>query len=140
MPTSSPTAAAPAAHTGRTPRIAIVCRDDDAGEIATTYIADMGLEPVISQPPRTDESSIDKLEALRQVDYALVLQTNRLVEISFLLGALGRDKVCVLQSGDAPDTLGGLPRHALDEAGIWRLLLARQMKQAGLDIDLNRAM
>jgi predicted nucleotide-binding protein len=141
MPTSAPTPAAPAAQAQRTPRVAIVCRDDDAGETVTTYIADMGLEPVISQEPRADaSSSVETLEALRQADYALVLQTDRLVEIGFLLGALGRAKVCVLQSGDGADGLGGLTRHSLDDGGVWRLLLARQMKQAGLDVDLNRAM
>jgi hypothetical protein len=28
----------------------------------------------------------------------------------------------------------------MDDAGLWRLLLARAMKQAGLDVDLNRAL
>ena len=27
-----------------------------------------------------------------------------------------------------------------DNGGVWKLLLARQMKQAGLDIDLNKAL
>jgi hypothetical protein len=28
----------------------------------------------------------------------------------------------------------------MDESGLWRLLLAREMRQAGLDVDMNRAM
>ena len=33
----------------------------------------------------------------------------------------------------------GVARHAIDESGLWRLLLAREMRQAGLDVDMNRA-
>ena len=36
----------------RTPRIAIVCRDDRAGEAVTSFVAQLGLEPVITQQPR----------------------------------------------------------------------------------------
>jgi hypothetical protein len=35
--------------------------------------------------------------------------------------------------------LKGATRITVDEAGVWRLLLAREMKRAGLDVDLNRA-
>ena len=31
-------------------------------------------------------------------------------------------------------------RIPVDNSGVWKLLLARQMKQAGLDIDLNKAL
>jgi predicted nucleotide-binding protein len=61
------------------------------------------------------------------------------MEIGFLLGALGRGRVVVLQAEGDEDGLGGVTRHPMDGAGLWRLLLAREMKQAGLKIDLNRA-
>jgi hypothetical protein len=31
-------------------------------------------------------------------------------------------------------------RHTMDDAGLWRVLLAREMKRAGLNVDLNRAL
>jgi hypothetical protein len=31
-------------------------------------------------------------------------------------------------------------RHPMDDGGLWRLLLAREMKQAGLSVDMNRAL
>ena len=130
--------AAPGA--ARTPRIAIVCRDDASGEAATSFIAQLGLEPVISQQPRADAGSLEGLEALRQTDFALVLQPDRQLEVGFLLAALGRSRLCVLQAGSAQEGLPGLPHHALDEAGLWKLLLAREMKKAGLEVDLNRAL
>ena len=123
----------------RTKRIAIVCRDDAFGEAVTSFVAQLGLEPVISQQPKAD-SSLEALEALRHTGFALVLQADRQLEIGFLLAALGRSRLCVLQGTGAKDTLPGLPHHTIDEGGLWKLLLAREMKQSGLDVDLNKAM
>ena len=123
----------------RTNRIAIVCRDDQAGEAATSFVAQLGLEPVITQQPRAG-ASLESLEALRQTDFAVVLQADRQLEIGFLLAALGRSRMCVLQGEGGQDSLPGLAHHAFDEGGLWKLLLAREMKKAGLDVDLNKAL
>ena len=126
-----------AAAAGHTPRIAIVCRDDAAGEAVTTLIADLGLEPVISQEP-TAGTSLEVLEGLRGAEFGLLLQTDRQLELGFLLAALGRSKLMVLQLGEGSG-LAGLPHQTMDDAGLWRLLLAREMKKAGIAVDLNRA-
>jgi hypothetical protein len=136
---SAPVATPATAPAQQTPRVAIVCRDDAAGEAATSFIAQLGLEPILSQEPGGD-SSLDGLEVLRQASFALVLQPERQLEIGFLLAALGRGRVCVLQSGAPVAGLGGLLRQDLDDGGLWRLLLAREMKQAGLEVDLNKAL
>jgi hypothetical protein len=36
--------------------------------------------------------------------------------------------------------LDGVLRVSPDDTGVWRLLLAREMKRAGLDVDLNKAL
>ena len=126
-------------NTTRTQRIAIVCRDDSAGEAVMSFVAQLGLEPVITQQPLADASSLESLEALRQTDYALVLQADRLLEVGFLLAALGRARICVLQGAGGQDSLPGLPHQSLDDGGLWKLLLAREMKKSGLDVDLNKA-
>jgi hypothetical protein len=123
----------------RTPRIALVCRDDAAGEAVTTFVADLGLEPVISLQPQAG-ASLEALEALRQTDFALVLQTDRLLEIGFLLAAVGRQRLRVLQAPGSGDGLPGVSQLAMDDGGLWRLLVARDMKQAGMAVDLNQAM
>jgi hypothetical protein len=142
-PTPSPVASSPTmtppASTETSPRIAIVCRDDSSGEAVTSFVAQLGLEPVIAQPPRADASSLDALEALRQARFAIVLQADRQLEIGFLLGALGRSRMCVLQA-DGEEAVPGLPRQALDESGLWKLLLARELKKSGLDVDMNKAL
>jgi hypothetical protein len=122
----------------RTNRIAIVCRDDQLGEAVTSFVAQLGLEPVITQQPRPG-ASLDALEALRQTEFALVLQADRQLEVGFLLGALGRQRVFVLQDADGQDSLPGLAHQTLDEGGLWKLLLAREMKKSGLDVDMNKA-
>ena len=65
-----------------------------------------------------------------------------LLEIGFLLGSIGRGRLCFLVAGkpEAVPELGAVARHTMDDAGVWRLLLAREMKQAGLEVDLNRAL
>jgi hypothetical protein len=136
---SSPTMTPPATSTEASTRIAIVCRDDSSGEAVTSFVAQLGLEPVIAQPPRADASSLDALEVLRQARFAIVLQADRQLEIGFLLGALGRSRMCVLQA-EGQDTVPGLPRQALDESGLWKLLLARELKKSGLDVDMNKAL
>jgi hypothetical protein len=128
----------PPASTDHPARIAIVCRDDSSGEAVTSFVAQLGLEPVISQPPRAESSSLESLEALRQASFALVLQADRQLEIGFLLGALGRSRICVLQAA-GQDAVPGLPHQALDDSGLWKLLLARELKKSGLDVDLNKA-
>ncbi|HEY0825988.1 MAG TPA: hypothetical protein VGD76_19530, partial [Ramlibacter sp.] len=59
----------------------------------------------------------------------------------FLLGVLGAQRMCLLLPAQASAPgLDSLDRVPLDAAGVWRLLLARELKQGGLDIDLNKAL
>jgi hypothetical protein len=141
-----PTPASPADHPATmnesaslaaSSRIAIVGPDDASGEEVTRFVAQLGLEPVVAPP---SGASLEGLEALRQSAYALVLQPDRQLEIGFLLGALGRSRICVLQAGEGQGKLPGLPHQSLDEGGLWKLLLAREMKKAGLNVDLNKAL
>ena len=106
----------------------------------------LGLEAVPLRDPSDTAGGayIDRLDALRGVDYAIVLLSEgegALLEIGFLLGAIGRARMCFVVAGNpvlAPHW-EGVARHAIDDAGLWRLLLAREMRQAGLDVDMNRA-
>ena len=146
MPTPTPVST-PALQREPGYRVAIVCRLGDAArEAASGFVAQLGLEPVM---PAAGEG-IDRLDGLRDLDFAVVLLSAEglgaapavLLEIGFLIGALGRGRICFMLEGKqalAPD-LDGVARHTLDDAGLWRLLLAREMKQAGLNVDMNRAL
>jgi hypothetical protein len=109
-------------------------------------VTQLGLEAVLLRDPSDTAGGayIDRLDALRGLDYAIVLLSegeSALLEIGFLLGAIGRARMCFVVAGKpvpAPHW-EGVPRHAIDDSGLWRLLLAREMRQAGLDVDMNRA-
>ena len=108
------------------------------------FVAQLGLEPVaVSQAQGT---LIERTGGLHKLDFAIVLiaadgDDAVALEIGFLMGSIGRDRLCFMVSGKptAPE-LAGIACHAIDDTGVWRLLLARQMRQAGLDVDLNRAL
>ena len=151
MPTPAPI---PAPNGAPGSRVAIVCRLGEAErEAASAFVTQLGLEPLSIGDPSNDADGkfIDRLDGLRDLDYAIVmlpadepggLRPGLLLALGFLLGAAGPGRVCFVVSGKAQlaPELDGIARHSLDEGGLWRLLLAREMKQAGLDVDMNRAL
>ncbi|HEY3046614.1 MAG TPA: hypothetical protein VGJ72_03980 [Polaromonas sp.] len=115
---------------------------DDAAGQACELMEQLGLEAAV-----LDAVSVDQLEALRNVAFLLLLPGEdsdapaAMLAIGFMLAVLGRNRiVCLLsEQGALPAALKGATRITVDETGLWRLLLAREMKRAGLDVDLNRA-
>ena len=66
-------------------------------------------------------------------------QRAALFQIGCAVGRLGTNRVCVLLApGAAPLPETGLPHVAIDPTGGWQLQLARQLKGAGMDVDLNK--
>ena len=123
-------------------RVAVLGWGGDAAGQACEFMEQLGLEAAV-----LDTVSVDQLEALRNVAFLLLLPGEdpeapaAMLAIGFMLAVLGRSRiVCLLSDQEAlPDALKGATRITVDEAGLWRLLLAREMKRAGLDVDLNRA-
>ncbi|MCK4176995.1 TIR domain-containing protein [Aciditerrimonas ferrireducens] len=64
---------------------------------------------------------------------------NVVLELGFFMGRLGRSHVVALheQGVELPSDLDGILYVPL--AGDWKLELAREMRAAGIDVDLNRA-
>ena len=120
--------------------MAVVSRaGDEAAKSLTAFLKQMGMDTVTGGAGASPTP--DTLEKLRDVEFAILMRSDRALETGFVLGVLGASRVCLLlpAQSSAPG-LDGLARVALDPGGVWRLLLARQMKQAGLDIDLNQAL
>src|SRR5947209_3001268 len=67
---------------------------------------------------------------------------NVILELGFFLGKLGRKRVCALyqQGVEIPSDYQGILFVSLDETGGWKLHLAKELKAAGLPIDMNKAM
>lgn len=138
-------------------------RDDAAKEATARFVAQLHLKPIIlHEQPNAGRTIIEKLEGHLDVAFAVILLTpddiggvatdqqqlrsrarqNVVLELGLFIGALGRGRVCALYKGDLelPSDFDGVVYVPMDAAGGWRLLLAREMKQAGLVIDMNRAM
>jgi hypothetical protein len=117
-----------------------VARDDAFGQAVAAFLAQLGLQGVTARPTQAGAPPFEALEGLRGADFALVLQPERQLELGYLLAVLGRERICVLQQGAGASPLPGLAHLSVDDAGVWRLVLAREMKKAGLEIDLNKAL
>jgi hypothetical protein len=87
---------------------------------------------------------VDQLDQQAHLDFGLIIakpgEAPKPFELGYFVGRLGLKKVFVLAPSD--DKLAvdehGLLHIPLDPADGWQLHLARQLKRAGLEIDLNR--
>ncbi|WP_321840814.1 nucleotide-binding protein [Paraburkholderia bannensis] len=136
--------------------------DGEARETVARYLQMLGFEPIIlHERANKGRTVIEKIEANRDVGFAVVLLTpddvgraakeadlkprarqNVLLELGYFLCHLGRDRVCALKRGDVdiPSDFAGVVWENMDDGGGWRLKLARELKEAGHEVDLNQAM
>lgn len=65
---------------------------------------------------------------------------NVILELGYFSGILGRANVCVLYKDDVeiPSDYLGVIYVLMDNEGSWKFKLAKELKQAGLKIDLNK--
>ena len=106
---------------------------------------------------------IEKIEKYTDVDFAVVLYTecdkgrakdaavdderfrarqNVVFEHGYLIGKLSRNKVCALVKGnvETPGDISGVVYTKMDADGAWKYQLFKNMKEAGLYVDLNKAL
>lgn len=136
--------------------------DEATKEAVARYLEKIGLSPVIlHEQANQGRTIIEKFEGHAAVDFAVVLLTpddvghpigapdkarsrtrqNVLFELGYFIGRLGRARVCALYKGDVEilSDYQGVIYIPMDDAGAWRLLLARELKAAGIDFDANAA-
>lgn len=116
---------------------------------------------VLREQPNKGRTIIEKFEDYADVGFAVVLLTaddvgsckdateqklrarqNVVFEMGYFIGRLGRDRVCALYSPgvEIPSDYSGVLYQELDSRGSWRLELAKELKAAGYDIDMNKAL
>lgn len=142
----------------------VVHGHDEAAKInVARFIEKLGLEAIIlHEQANKGQTIIEKFEShAANVGFAVVLLTpddigapkdkqndvqgrarqNVILELGYFCGALGRNRVCVLykENVEIPSDYLGVVYTPLDDAGGWHLKLAKEMKEAGLDVDLNKA-
>ena len=134
--------------------------DGEAREAVARFLEKMGLQAIIlHEQANQGRTVIEKVEANGDVGFAVVLLTpddvgctkggepgprarqNVLLELGYFIGRLGRAKVCALKRGtlEIPSDFAGVVWENMDSSGSWKLALARELKAAGHDIDLNKA-
>jgi predicted nucleotide-binding protein len=126
------------------------------------FLAKMDLDPILPY----DQSSkgmnlVAKFETNPDIVFAITLLTadefgysrgkpeevsprpnqNVIFDLGYLVGRMKQNLVCALyeEGLDLPSKYQGRVFVPYDADGLWRLLIARNMKLAGVDIDLNKA-
>ncbi|WP_299646187.1 nucleotide-binding protein [uncultured Jannaschia sp.] len=122
------------------------------------------LQPVVLRDePNRGRTIIEKFEEESSASFAVILFTaddmggsleevdnkqlkprarqNAVLELGYFVAKIGRERVVVLRDKDVeiPSDFHGIIYHLIDGAGAWKGALAREMKAAGLNIDLNNA-
>jgi len=136
-------------------------RDNEAKLEVARYFERLGIEPIIlHEQTNNGKTIIEKIEKYTDVGYAVVLYTpcdrgklkgesgdgrfrarqNVVFEHGYLVGRIGRNRVSALVKGDIelPNDIAGVVYTPMDDAGGWKLEIAKEMKSVGYSIDMNK--
>lgn len=161
---SAPTPSSTVAKNSSSRKVFVVHGHDGATrEACARFLERLDLEPVIlHEQPNAGRTIIEKFHDYADVGFAVVLLTaddkggtkdvepaalqsrarqNVIFELGFFVGKLGRSKVCALYENgvELPSDYDGVLFIPLDVGGSWKFKLCREMKVAGIDVDLNKA-
>lgn len=133
--------------------------DKEAKHEVAHFLEEIKLLPIIlAEKPAGGKTIIENLEKYSDVFYAVVILTpddcvyttnspdkfnyrarqNVILELGYFMGCLGRYKVCAIykEGVETPSDIQGVINILMDPAGGWKIKLAKEMKHAGLPIDL----
>lgn len=136
--------------------------DESAKQTVARFIDKLDLNPIIlHEQPNAGRTVIEKFEDYSNVGFSVVLMSpddvggsvddkdnlrlrsrqNVVFELGFFLGKLGRKRVCALykEGVEIPSDYQGVLFVPMDKDGGWKLSLAKEIKAAGISIDLNKA-
>lgn len=134
--------------------------DDHARTKVENFLRKLKFEPIVLvEETHGGKTIIEKFEDhSKRAPFAIVLLTpddnggkagssdvrprarqNVIFELGYFIGKLGRNRVCALHKGDLelPSDFGGIGHTEMDERDRWHVSLAKEMKAAGLDVDMN---
>ena len=115
---------------------------------------------ILHEQSNQGRTIIEKFEAHADVAFAVVLLTpddvggakgselkprarqNVILELGYFIGKLGRRNVCAIKLGELeiPSDILGVVWTPFDEHGAWKTALAKELRDAGHDIDWNKVM
>lgn len=142
-------------------------QDEEAKAVVARFLERCDLEPIIlHEQPNGGRTIIEKFEAEADVGFAVILLTpddvgglqeggamtssalkararqNVILELGYFTGRLGRPRVAALKKGELelPSDIAGLVWTAFGPDGAWKMSLARELKAAGYEFDIGRAL
>lgn len=140
-------------------KVFIVHGHDDAtiNEVKI-FLTNLGLTPIVlREQPNAGKTIIEKIEEYTEVGYSIVLYTpcdegrsktettfknrarqNVVFEHGYLCAKLGRSNVCALVSGDVeiPGDMSGVVYIRMQKG--WQFEVAKELKNAHIEVDANR--
>lgn len=140
----------------------IVHGHDDLAKTKTArFIEKLGLKPIIlHEQTSSGKTIIEKIEEYSNVGFGIVLYTpcdkgckngeefnllnrarqNVVFEHGYLIGKIGRKNVCALVKDEVevPNDISGVVFVKMDIEDSWHIKIAKELRSAGYDIDLNR--
>lgn len=152
----------PVAKPTKSNRIFVVHgRNNELKETTARFLEKLDLVPVIlHEQTNKGKTIIEKFEEYSDVGFAVVLMTpddvgrladedkslkfrarqNVVFELGYFIGKLGRMNVAAIVKGDIeiPTDINGVVYIGVDNSEAWKLLLAKEIKAAGFNIDLNK--
>lgn len=138
-------------------------RDEGTKNMVARFLEKMDLKSVIlHEQPNEGRTIIEKFEDHAQVGFAVALLTpddvgslkdeahnskprarqNVIFEFGYFIGKLDRKRVCALVKGNVekPSDYDGVLYIPLDGSDGWKMRLIKELKNAGYDVDANRAL
>ncbi|MEI7796423.1 MAG: nucleotide-binding protein [Methylococcaceae bacterium] len=134
-------------------------KDELAKTEVARFVEQIGLKAIILHEQASGgKTIIEKIEANTDVGFAIVLYTpcdegnlagenpkprsrqNVVFEHGYLIGKLERKNVCALVKGDVekPNDISGVVYTNYDDKGAWKMELAKELREAGYEIDMNK--
>ena len=138
--------------------------NNEVKESVARFIEKLQLEAVIlHEQPNKGRTIIEKFVEYSDVGFAVILLTaddvgakkaelnikliprarqNVILELGYFLGRLGREKVFVLYENgvEIPSDYHGVLFEPLDNKNNWKFSLAKELKEAKFEIDLNKVL
>jgi predicted nucleotide-binding protein len=110
------------------------------------FIENLGFEAIILHDSIDKKTIINKIEQHTDVNFALILHSpnsedqNIYLNHGFLIGKMGRNKVCVLvnENLENQNDISGIVYVAIDETDLWCYSVARELKKAGYNLDMKK--